>query len=204
LLHLTAQKKVREPSIEQTHSDRTEAGRAEADRTEADRKVVLGRIVGAFGVLGWVKVESYTDPLDNILDYPLWQLSVGSEWQQTKLVNGRVTAKGVQAQLDSIVDRTAAERSRGTLIAVARSELPTPKAGEYYWDDLIGLQAYSPAGQLLGSIDEIRDTPAHALLAIVGEQDGQRVEHLVPLVSERLLSVDLSARRATVDWDSSW
>jgi 16S rRNA processing protein RimM len=86
----------------------------------ADRKVVLGKIVGAFGVLGWVKVESYTDPIDNILDYPVWQLSDGTGldsngsdgngWKPSKLLNGRVTAKGVQAQLASIADRTVAER----------------------------------------------------------------------------------------------
>jgi 16S rRNA processing protein RimM len=169
-----------------------------------DRKVVLGKIVGAFGVQGWVKVESYTDPIDNILDYPVWQLSDGEGWKPVKLLTGRVTSKGVQAQLESIADRTIAERSRGVLIAVSRSELPQPGAGEYYWDDLIGLDAYSPEGELLGRIEDIRATAAHALLSIAGLHDGKRVEHLVPLVSERLLSVDLSAKRATVDWDRSW
>jgi 16S rRNA processing protein RimM len=168
------------------------------------RKVVLGKIVGAFGVQGWVKVESYTDPIDNILDYPVWQLSDGEGWKPSKLLTGRVTSKGVQAQLESIADRTVAERSRGILIAVARSELPKPQAGQYYWDDLVGLDAYSPAGELLGRIEDIRATAAHALLLIVGLHDGKRVEHLVPLVSERLQQVDLAAGRATVDWDSSW
>jgi 16S rRNA processing protein RimM len=174
---------------------------APADR---DRKVVLGKIVGAFGVLGWVKVESYTDPPDNILEYPVWQLSSGKEWRPTKLKAGRLTAKGIQAQVESIPDRTVAEKSRGVLIAVSRSELPEPNPGEYYWDDLVGLSAFSPQGELLGRIDEIRAAPAHALLAIVGERDGQRVDYLVPLVKERLLSVDLGAQRATVDWDRDW
>jgi 16S rRNA processing protein RimM len=174
------------------------------EAADPNRKVVLGKIVGAFGVLGWVKIESYTDPIDNILDYPVWQLSDGSGWKASKLITGRVTSKGVQAQLASIADRTVAEQSRGILIAVARSELPKPAAGQYYWDDLIGLEARSPEGELLGSIEDIRATAAHALLLIAGEHDGKRVEHLVPLVSERLLSVDLAARRATVDWDSSW
>jgi 16S rRNA processing protein RimM len=175
----------------------------------ADRKVVLGKIVGAFGVLGWVKVESYTDPIDNILDYPVWLLSDGNGsdgngWKPSKVLNGRVTSKGVQAQLASIADRTVAEQSRGILIAVARSELPKTQAGQYYWDDLIGLEVVSPEGESLGRIEEIRETAAHALLMIVGLRDGKRVEHLVPLVSERLLKVDLSAQRATVDWDSTW
>jgi 16S rRNA processing protein RimM len=174
------------------------------ERDHPDRKVVLGKIVGAFGVLGWVKVESFTDPIDNILDYPVWQLSDGAGWKPSKLLAGRVTSKGVQAQLETIEDRTAAERTRGVLIAVARNELPKPAAGQHYWDDLIGLDAYSPAGELLGTIEEIRATAAHALLSIAGTFDGKRIEHLVPLVSERLLKVDLPARRATVDWEGSW
>jgi 16S rRNA processing protein RimM len=193
---------VSNPSIvrELTVADFSMAGTSD----DVDRKVVLGKIVGAFGVQGWVKIESYTDPIDNILDYPVWQLSNGEGWKPSKLLTGRVTAKGVQAQLESIADRTIAERSRGVLIAVARSELPPPEAGQYYWDDLLGLEAYSPEGELLGRIEDIRATAAHALLLIAGLNGGKRVEHFVPLVSERLLSVDLSAKRATVDWDSSW
>jgi len=175
-----------------------------SESADPNRKVVLGKIVGAFGVLGWVKVESFTDPIDNILDYPVWQLSAGAGWKPSKLLTGRVTAKGVQAQLASIADRTAAEQSRGVLIAVARNELPKPAPGQHYWDDLIGLVVHSPTGELLGTIEEIRETAAHALLLIAGTHDGKRVEHLVPLVSERLLKVDLPARQAIVDWESSW
>jgi 16S rRNA processing protein RimM len=182
----------------------TIAAQEDMPHTELNRKVVLGKIVGAFGVLGWVKVESYTDPVGNILQYPLWQLAEGDTWKAVKVINGRVTAKGVQAQLECIADRNAAERARGVLIAVFRSELPEPKTGQYYWDDLVGLSAYSPSGELLGRIEDIRATAAHALLAIVGSVNGKRVEHLVPLVNQRLLQVDLAMQRATIDWDSSW
>ena len=178
--------------------------RALGDSAAAGRKVVLGRIVGAFGIGGWLKIESYTDPPGNILKYAMWQLGQQSAWRAVKQIGGRVTAKGVQAELENISDRTAAERLRGELIAVDRDELPAPKAGEYYWDDLVGLDAYSPSGECLGRIDAIRAMPAHPLLAIVGQRHGKRVEHLVPLVKQRLLAVDLGARRATVDWESDW
>jgi 16S rRNA processing protein RimM len=171
---------------------------------DSDRKVILGKIVGAFGVMGWVKIESYTDPIDNILDYPVWQLADGADWKASKLVSGRVTAKGVQVQLDVIADRTMAEKARGTLIAVHRSELPKPATGQYYWDDLLGLSAVSPSGDPLGQVEDIRATAAHALLLISGMRNGKRVEHLVPLVAERILSVELDARRITVDWDADW
>jgi len=173
------------------------------------RIVVLGKITGAFGIGGWVKVESYTVPLDNVLRYATWQLGSDKtngdrEWRASKALQGRVTNKGLQVQLAGVHDRTQAEQLAGTLIGVPRDVLPPPAPGEYYWDDLVGLDAYSPAGECLGKIADIRATTAHALLSIIDEQGGKRVEHLVPLVSERLVKVDLDARRATVDWDRSW
>lgn len=177
---------------------------ASVHANQAGRKVVLGKIVGAFGVGGWLKIESYTDPPGNILKYPVWLVGHEGAWRSVKQIGGRVTAKGVQARVEDVRERTAAERMRSELIAVERSELPALQAGEYYWDDLLGLDAFSPSGERLGRIDDIRASPAHALLLIVGERGGKRVEHLVPLVKQRLLAVDLHARRATVDWENDW
>ena len=174
------------------------------ERDSQERQVVLGKIVGAFGVAGWVNVQSYTDPPGNLLKYPTWRLRADQLERQVKLVAGRVTSKGVQAQLEGVTDRNQAAQLRGSLISVARGELPAPRAGEYYWDDLLGLDAYAPSGERLGRIVDIRAAPAHALLAIAGERDGRAIEHLVPLVNERLLAVDLAAHRATVDWQSDW
>jgi 16S rRNA processing protein RimM len=169
-----------------------------------DRQVVLGTIVGAFGVAGWVNVQSYTDPPENLLKYAEWRLRAEQRESRLKLVTGRVTAKGVSAQLEGVTNRDQAAQLRGALISVARDSLPVPGRGEYYWDDLLGLDAYAPSGDRLGSIVDIRATPAHALLAIAGEREGRAIEHLVPLVKSRLLAVDLSARRVTIDWHSDW
>jgi len=179
------------------------------DRTASERIVVLGKIAGVFGIAGWVKVLSYTDPPDNLLRYRQWSLVRDTEdepkdWRPTKAIQSRMTSKGLQVQLEGVLDRTQAEKLAGMLIGVPRELLPKPAAREYYWDDLVGLEAYTPDGARLGRIADIRATTAHALLSIVAEHDGKRVEHLVPLVTERLLKVDLEGQRATVDWDPSW
>jgi 16S rRNA processing protein RimM len=171
---------------------------------------VLGKIVGAFGIGGWVKVQSYTDPPENLLRYGQWLLCRNAEsapiddWLPAKAAQSRATSKGLQVQLEGVADRTRAEQLNGMMIGVPREQLPKPGAGEYYWDDLVGLEAFSPKGDRLGRIADIRATTAHALLSIVADIDGKHVEHLVPLVSERLLKVELDAQRATVDWDPSW
>ncbi|MBC7983230.1 MAG: 16S rRNA processing protein RimM [Candidatus Obscuribacterales bacterium] len=170
------------------------------------KRVVLGRIVGAFGIGGWVKVQSFTDPADNILNYPAWQLDRRGEWQTRKHLEGRVTAKGVQVRIEGIDDRTEAEKWRGTDIAIERSELPPVTAGEFYWVDLLGLAVFAPNGAALGKVFEIRDTPAHPMLVIRSavEPGKPPVEHWVPLVPERLKSVDLEGGRVVVDWSPDW
>jgi len=181
-------------------------GEQDANKKVVTKVVVLGRIVGAFGVGGWVKVESFTEPLQNILRYPVWQLTLKGQTHVRKHLEGRVTAKGVQVRIEGIADRTEAERWRSAEIGVARSELPPLKAGEYYWDDLVGLQAQSPDGTVLGKIVEIHPTPAHPVLLVRGEaaRAGKPVEHLVPLAPSFLKSVDLERRVATLEWYPDW
>jgi 16S rRNA processing protein RimM len=176
------------------------------DGESTNKVVVLGRIVGAFGIGGWVKVESFTEPPQNILRYPMWQLTLKGQSHTRKHLEGRMTAKGVQVRIEGVADRTDAELWRGAEIGVARSELPTLKAGEYYWDDLIGLQAHSPNGEVLGNIVDIRATPAHPVLLIRGEaaEAGKPVEYWVPLAPQYLKSVDLKQRTATLEWYRDW
>jgi 16S rRNA processing protein RimM len=177
---------------------------ASPSQATAERRVIVGKVVGSFGVMGWVKVDSYTDPPQNLLKFPKWRLSIGSEQKECRPVQGRLTAKGLQVQLEGVMERNAADLLRGAMISVARGELPRLPRGQYYWDDLIGLSAYSSTGAVLGTISDIRATPAHALLQIDGERGGKAIQHLVPLVKERVLKVDLEQRRVELDWEADW
>jgi 16S rRNA processing protein RimM len=164
------------------------------------QRVVLGRVSGAFGVTGWVKVLSYTDPSANILDYKSWQLRTrNGGWQTVELIEGREVSKGIQARLEGITDRDAAAELRGIDIAVWRSELPNLAAGEHYWEDLLDLEVFTPEGELLGKVDHFSETAAHPLLIVRGER-----EHWIPLVKGRIKNVDTVQRRVVVDWGLDW
>jgi 16S rRNA processing protein RimM len=166
---------------------------------QADRWVVLGKIGGAFGVQGWVRITSYTDPLDNILDYDRWYLRRGGEWQEVEVEDGRMTAKGVQAKLAGVDSPEAARSYTGLEIAVSRSELPATAPGEYYWSDLEGLEALTPSGELLGRVDHFRSTPGGDIAVIRGAK-----EHWIPFVKDRIVKVDLDAGRIVFDWGVDW
>lgn len=163
------------------------------------RRVVLGQVGGAFGVQGWVRIQSYTDPPGNILDYARWQLGRADQWREVEVEEGKVTAKGVLARLAGVATPEDARLDTGAQIAVGRDELPEPAPGEYYWSDLEGLAAFGREQQLLGRIEEFRTTPAGPVVVIRGER-----QHWVPFVKERIVTVDLDAGRVVLDWAADW
>ena len=75
--------------------------------------VRLGRIVGLFGVRGWVKVYSYTEPREGIVGYRRWLLGYPDGWQEQRVVDGRRSGRSVIAQLEGVKDRESAERLLG-------------------------------------------------------------------------------------------
>jgi 16S rRNA processing protein RimM len=165
----------------------------------ADRVVILGKIAGTFGVHGWVKITSYTDPPENILDYEELLLGSSGRWTTIQLEGGRVTGKGVLGKLKGIETPEEARTRVGTELGVRRSDMPPPAPGEYYWSDLEGLDAESASGEKLGKVDHFRATPAGTLIVIRGEQ-----ELWVPFVKERIVKVDLERKRIVLDWSADW
>jgi 16S rRNA processing protein RimM len=156
--------------------------------------VVLGRFGAPFGVQGWIKVESYTEPPEQILEYRT--LRAGAVGGGVAVQEWKRVGKGLLAvRIEGIASRDAAVGLRGTELWVRRAELPPTAPGEYYFADLIGLSAVNLEGDALGQVAEILELPAHPVLVLRGGR-----ERLVPLVPERLIKVDLDAGRVTLDW----
>ena len=166
----------------------------------AERMIVLGRLGAAWGVKGWIKVESYTDPPEGLLEYPVWNVarSDGS-WESVEVLEGRVhgTGRSLVAALKGIASPEEARRYANREVAMPRAALPVPAAGEYYWEDLLGCRAVTPDGIELGVVSHFLEFPANPVMVI---RDGAR-ERWVPLVPRHLKRVDLDGRQVTVDWD---
>jgi len=158
--------------------------------------VRLGRIVGLFGVRGWVKVFSYTDPREAILEHERWLLGRDGNWHSVRVDEGKRHGKSVLARLEGIDDREAAEALLGLDIAVDRDSLPEPESGHYYWTDLEGLTVWHKDERELGVVTQMLETGAHDVMVVKGE-----TERLIPFVpGEVVLDVDLENRRVRVDW----
>ncbi|HXH04191.1 MAG TPA: ribosome maturation factor RimM [Candidatus Competibacteraceae bacterium] len=167
--------------------------------TAASRWITLGRVSGLYGVRGWVKVFSETQPREGILGYqPLYLSRDGKEWQPYQVEQGRVQGKGVILKLRGCEDRDQAATLLGQSIAVTREQLPPAAPGEYYWADLIGLRVVTVAEIELGRVDSLFETGANDVVVV---KDGER-EHLLPFLQGSVVrSVDLEQGVMRVEWD---
>lgn len=157
--------------------------------------VVVGRVSGAYGVRGWIKVVPFSDARDSVLRaVPHWWLGGALH----EVVESRPQGSSVVAQLRGVADRNGAEALKGAEVAISRAAFPVAGAGEYYWIDLVGCQVANPAGTVLGAVTELQEYGAHPVLAVRGP-DG--VERLIPFVDRHVLSVDLAGRCILADWD---
>lgn len=167
--------------------------------SDHSRRILLGRVLGAFGIRGEAKLESWTEPRAAIFRYQPWIVRdpQGRE-REVSGVRGRESGKFLIASFPEVADRDTVEAMRGTEIYVPRSVLPPPKDGEYYWVDLEGLRVVTTQGVSLGTVSHLFATGANDVLVA---RDDER-ERMIPFVIPRfVLSVDFEANLVTVDWD---
>jgi 16S rRNA processing protein RimM len=176
-----------------------------------NEKLVIGRISGVYGVKGWVKVYSDTDPREGITDYNPWYIKPGSrdngEWREVQVENGRRQAKTVIAKLEGVNDRDAAMQLTGALIAIMPDQLSKLAQGEYYWRDLIGLRVINREGVELGTVQRLLETGANDVLVVAGGNAGTQGgrERLIPwTLGQAILEVNLQQGLIRVDWDEGF
>jgi 16S rRNA processing protein RimM len=157
--------------------------------------VLLGRISGAHGLKGEVKIAAFTAEPEDIAAYGPLTSADGS--RIFEIASLRSAGGGaIIARLRGVSDRDAAEKLRGTELYVARASLPPPDAGEYYHSDLIGLTAVSPSGETLGEVTGVQNFGAGDLLELRVAK-GRQTE-LVPFESTHVPHVDLEAGRVII------
>jgi 16S rRNA processing protein RimM len=162
--------------------------------------VTLGRVSGVFGVKGWIKVESYTEPRGNIVTFGRWTLRLRGADHAFEVERGHEHGGGVVAKLSGIDDRDRARDCVGADVVVERERLPEVEPGEYYWTDLEGLEVRTTAGVVLGTVERLFATGAHDVVVVAGTS-----ERLIPFVIGPVVKrVDLEAGLIEVDWSPDY
>ena len=165
--------------------------------------IPVGKISGAFGVKGWVKVFSFTEPRANILQYSPLYLSRQGEGMEIKLSGGHVQGKGVVMGISNVTDRDQVQPLIGAELAIRKDQLEPAADDEFYWADLIGLKVENLEGDALGQVDHLLETGANDVLVV--KADDQDKDRLIPFVLDEVVKqVDLEQQWIQVDWGKDY
>lgn len=157
----------------------------------------LGKISGVFGVKGWVKVYSHTDPREGITNYSPWQVKLKGQWREYAVEAGQRQGKTVIAKLKGIDDRDQAMLLSGGVIAIRPQQLEPLAKDEYYWHQLEGLRVVNREGVELGRVDHMMETGANDVMVVAGDR-----QRLIPFTQGHTVDkVDLQEGVISVDWD---
>ncbi len=163
-------------------------------------KIVVGKVAGAYGVRGWLKIFPFTELKENILDFSHWYVEKHLGGNAAKVGQGKVHGKFVVVPLEGVDSREQAEAMKGSLVKVDKEALKVLAKDEYYWADLIGLTVQNLSDVQFGKVEGLMETGANDVLVVKGER-----ERLVPFILEQVIkSVDLDNKLIVVDWDSEF
>lgn len=148
---------------------------------------------------GWQHLESWTDPPQALFDYVGWHLAGPAGRIPAQCAEARVSGQGLEARLEGVTTREAAEQHVGLKIEVPRAALPPAAEGEHYRIDLIGYAVRNLEGVELGVLERFEDFPANVVMVVRGDR-----ERWLPVTRQHLRQIDADARCVTVDWPADF
>lgn len=162
----------------------------------ADEHVQIGEVVKAHGIRGEIKVYTFSECPDNLKLYKnlVLQEQGQSATRTYSLVKSRSQGKLAIVQLQGVNTRDEAEALQGSEVWVSKLELPGLQPGEYYWHQLVGLQAVTETGTILGTISGLFATKAHDVMVIVDAEQ----EYMVPVKDEIIKQVDAKSGKVII------
>lgn len=162
--------------------------------------LIVGSLGSSYGIHGWVKVTSFTDPAENILQYEELYFLMQGQWEKAVLDGRKLHGNHVLLKLSHCETPEKAKTYTGTQIAIERSQLSTLEHNEYYWTDLENCRVYNKQGNDFGIVTHLINTGARDILVIRGER-----ERLVPFIQGLfVLEVDINQKKIIVDWDAEF
>lgn len=171
------------------------------DKTEdLSQRIIVGRIGSAFGVQGWLKINSFTDPPENILQYSPWQIQSKQSWITINIADSKVQSNKIIIKLNDCNTPEQAKLYANSVIAIWRDQLASLSDDEFYWSDLEGLSVINEKGVNLGIVDHLISTGANDVLVVKGEKD-----YLIPYIPGMyIIQVDLHEKKILVDWNEDF
>tara|TARA_B100001540_G_scaffold198415_1_gene174784 strand:- start:165 stop:680 length:516 start_codon:yes stop_codon:yes gene_type:complete len=167
--------------------------------TNDQEKLVIGRVSSPHGIKGWLKILSYTDPIENIFSYKSIFLKKSNNFLPFEIEDYSISGKIIRMKLKGIDDRNHSEEIADCEILINRNDLPEISSDSYYWADLIGFQIKKESGEVHGILDSFLETGSNDVMVVIGMKNNR---NLIPFINgEVIKSVDLESKIIIVDWD---
>ncbi|HCM46960.1 ribosome maturation factor RimM [Colwellia sp. 75C3] len=169
-----------------------------------EKQIILGKVGAVYGIKGWLKIHSFTDETEAILDYFPWSLKLGNNTQTVEITDWRKHNKVLIVKVAGIDDRDEAQALVGSEILTNEAALPELSQDDFYWRDLIGMSVVTNKGYDLGVVTDMMETGANDVLVVKANlKDGfSKKERLIPYLFEQVIeSVSIENKQICVDWD---
>jgi 16S rRNA processing protein RimM len=160
---------------------------------------MMGRVVAAIGIKGWVKVRSFTADPEGLDEFAEWVVRTPQGWRYMTLEEFAVRPNGTAVKFAGCEDRDAADRLKGADIAIPRAALGETEEGSLFQVDLVGLEVVDESGERLGTVESFFETGETSVMVVAG-----RKERLIPFVPGYVKGVDREARCITVHWKADY
>lgn len=157
--------------------------------TDSGKLVLVGRVAGAFGVKGEVRISAYTESPLNLLQYKHLKREDGSPG--LTLVSGRAAKADFIGAASEIATKEQADALRGLRLFVARADMPQPDEDEFYLTDLIGMAVFE-GSEALGRVKAVHDFGAGDILEI---EPARGATWYLPFTRACAPAVDVAAGR---------
>ena len=157
--------------------------------------IIIGNFGKTFGVWGWIKINSFTNPKENILNFRPWLIQRNNSYEEICFEDSKKRPDNIIVKLPNCNSPEEAQKFTNAKIAVWSKQLPKLNANEYYWSDLVGLKVINLQKIDLGIVQELSETGANDVLIVIGDR-----KRLIPYISSVILKVDLTKKTIHVDW----
>lgn len=178
--------------------------------------VEIGRVVGAWGVRGGIKVKPFSADPQALFSTKRWYLDAPVDAaarppgvaaiaypRLLRVQQARDQGDLVVATIEDLTDRDHAQALAGARVMVSRASFPTPDDDEFYWVDLIGLAVVDRSGHALGRVVGLIETGPHCVIRVQPE-DAAADEVLIPFVDAYVDKVDIAGGTVSVDWGADY
>jgi 16S rRNA processing protein RimM len=170
------------------------------------KRVVLGQIGKVHGIKGWLRLNSFTTPPENILEYSELFAEIDESWQVLEISQFKQQSKGLIVHFTGYDDPDIAKQLTGLEVVIASEDLPGLEDGSFYWHELEGMEVSNQQGQVFGLVARLLETGANDVLVVKASAGSiDEKERLIPYIKESVIkNIDTATGKIVVDWEADY